>query len=235
MHVGDQNRRVPDTSPPRAGPAGGGQNTSAVTSSEVNMWVGPDTKYLLSVGAKYVPCMRADTRIKTARARERAQQCGVPPLNDTQAAYPCAEGLSGFSCCRLLNGRAGLTDNATCQQYAGASWAPGNVPCDERSGVVVVLRPCCEGFAGRCALRTREECAFYKGVFHETGRLCAEVNCLGPSCDMLYAAGVDADPALPNDVASANQAREAPPPARLGAAFVLGSLSTTATAALVGF
>lgn len=179
----------------------GSLQEGAVTENEVNMWIGPTRRYLLEVGARYTPCMRNDNRIQFQKARERAEQCGVPPEPDNEHVYNCDPGETGYSCCRLSDGRAGLTSQEECASYPGSLWqqSSGNVACVENTGLLIVLRPCCLGLTSRCEMLTKDACNFYGGTWHATSRLCSEQMCLEDVCLARYGSDLAPNPALLNE------------------------------------
>jgi hypothetical protein len=71
--------------------------------TERNYLYGPTTSYLVSIGAKFTLCMRADTDSNVILAKQRATECGL-------GTNTCDDPLmySGYSCCGLTSGRKGM-------------------------------------------------------------------------------------------------------------------------------
>eukprot|EP00729_Bicosta_minor_P013592 gene13592-24322_t len=124
-----------------------------------NFLIGPSAEDLVFYGAKYAPCMRADTRLMASLAQQREAE---------------AETLG---CCKLtvLDGvSTGQTTEEGCP--AGGYWAEGK--CIEGGeGEVIKLRPCCIANNGTCSITTLEFCQFYDGVWDTTKQTCGETNC----------------------------------------------------------
>ena len=155
-----------------------------------NLWYGPNLNVLLRWGAKFTPCMRRDTAVYTALAQVRTEECGVYITNT------CALGNQfGYSCCTLSNFRSGMTSNKTCHQLKG-HWQWPNQLCSAADNIV--LRPCCTGFTGTCALLTEQQCSFEGGTYYMYNQLCSEINCLSASCQSIYGSNLTTDPLLIN-------------------------------------
>eukprot|EP00118_Oscarella_pearsei_P017384 m.171691 g.171691 ORF g.171691 m.171691 type:complete len:729 (+) comp39070_c1_seq4:1248-3434(+) len=159
-----------------------------------NMWIGPNGRYLIQVGAKFTPCMREDSKIYAAYARKYSEEGSS------------LEG--GYGCCILEREsyRAGAytTSRQCTSDYKGA-FQPAE-KCSEyitRTGdnILIEFRPCCTTVTGDCRLTSSDLCEFYEGKYHADEESCREVNCLSDVCSM---GGLSADvnntyqPANPN-------------------------------------
>eukprot|EP00048_Salpingoeca_helianthica_P024727 m.34874 g.34874 ORF g.34874 m.34874 type:complete len:834 (-) comp9557_c0_seq2:88-2589(-) len=169
-----------------------------------NMWIGPNTNYLLAFGAKYSLCMRSDNDLNAELAATRGRECGIAPNMCVDGGW--AQG-KGFSCCTIAgNGRSGMTDNATCASVFG-TWTGAhgqNTRCDEMF-TNVVLRPCCVGNTGTCRLLTHSQCQYINGTFHTTAQLCSDVMCLADVCQMRTGPTISASRTFANQPDSPNQ------------------------------
>eukprot|EP00050_Salpingoeca_kvevrii_P017500 m.65747 g.65747 ORF g.65747 m.65747 type:complete len:629 (+) comp7585_c0_seq1:203-2089(+) len=185
----------------------GSRDTTAELTTEANMWFGPTKSYMLSIGAKFPPCMRKDGQIKSRLARQRSEQCGITSLSGQPNI--CEGSETGYSCCVLPTNNAGMTSQEECAAQGG-NWqlevpSGNNKACDENAGLSIVLRPCCIGHESKCEMLTQQQCAFKSGIFHSDQRLCSEVPCLVETCKLRNEDTLEQDPLLLNDVANPNQ------------------------------
>ena len=182
----------------------GTTNTSALQIAIVNPFYGPTTKDLLEWGARIAPCMRQDSLIFAQLAQVRTNECGIYPNYCETGQW--IDGI-GVSCCNLTaSNRLGMTDKPTCDANFGTWLSNGanqSKLCDESANIV--LRPCCLGYTGQCAILTETECALQSGTVIKDKQLCSQVNCLGIACELNTGARLSADPALNNVPLDPNQ------------------------------
>eukprot|EP00050_Salpingoeca_kvevrii_P002881 m.207381 g.207381 ORF g.207381 m.207381 type:complete len:624 (+) comp10710_c0_seq1:4116-5987(+) len=173
--------------------------TGATRIVEKNFLLGPKAAYLVSMGAKFTPCMRKDTDLQAIAAEERERECGQVD-NICEGSDPNA----GYGCCGLPNSRKGMTDKATCDAEGGTYLA--QTACNNDQDFIVI-RPCCRTtLSSRCKLLTDSECAFHDGIWHDRDILCSEVMCLGDICSIERAGlAVTADDRLKNEPKNPDQ------------------------------
>eukprot|EP00049_Salpingoeca_infusionum_P006385 m.106125 g.106125 ORF g.106125 m.106125 type:complete len:632 (-) comp13293_c0_seq7:443-2338(-) len=140
------------------------------TFTPANIFIGPATKYLVSFGAKYNPCMRKDTQIFSNLAKQKQEE-------------------QSLGCCSNQEG-CGMTTKRGCPSTS--SFAGEGVDCDATCGHHII-GPCCTQMNGTCELVTQDYCSFVSGVWHENATLCSEVSCLESTCGMSMK-----DPEQPN-------------------------------------
>lgn len=206
------------------------RDTVVNRTDEFNWSIGPSYKYLMNYGAKFTPCMRADTGIETAAAKQRSEECVWQVPVSSPVGYQCDEslftaatdGTNGYACCRLPldagSVRCGMTSHAQCTAYHETaridmdvtSWVQGQL-CDDREDFIT-LRPCCGGIDETCEVTTEEQCAFKVGFWHADKMLCSDTMCLDTGCkfwdseeDNNPVDTVTADPKLRNIPDNPNQ------------------------------
>ena len=84
-----------------------------------------------------------------------------------------------------------------CVRQSGAVWYQGTDCRENRTEFAkcdVVLRPCCMGDYGQCALLTESICVGAQGRFHADKNDCSEVNCLDDVCGFGGVGGPGAEP-----------------------------------------
>ena len=128
-----------------------------------NPWIGAPIPFLVTIGAKFTPCMREDHKINARNARIREEN-----IID-----------GGFGCC--VNGNwIGTTSPSNC---AGSNSTAGDA--DYRQGVVcsetdlrslINFRPCCVSLTGRCQLLLELDCEERQGIYHPEADTCSEVH-----------------------------------------------------------
>ena len=180
-------------------------DTSAVRTSEVNPWVGPDKNFLLSYGAKYTPCMRRDNDITTKLQNERLiKECGANGVVCEGGGFSAGFGMS---CCCVTNTTfCGMTNKTYCDTVGGTWLSKGgqNMLCSEVLNIV--LRPCCLGRRSSCELLTETQCFYRKGVWHTDKQLCSQTMCLSGVCDTVIGGfKLQPDSSKPNEASSNNQ------------------------------
>lgn len=137
-----------------------------------NMWIGPDARYLIHIGAKFTPCMRTDHRIF-------ARYAEILDREDNEG---------GRGCCILdLGYRVGIyVTSQKCDSYQGHFQA--GLTCTKYlqtgDSVLIEFRPCCTTITGSCTLASKDLCDFYEGTFFQDKENCSEVNCLDKVCGM---------------------------------------------------
>ncbi|XP_048747629.2 inactive rhomboid protein 1-like [Ostrea edulis] len=137
-----------------------------------NVWIGPDEKFWISVGAVYSTCIREDFKLILATVKKNYSSSAV------------------LGCCEVANRNAAgtLTQQECEQETAGVGiWKIG-VPCGSRptgqNSVSHNIKPCCVNTRGECRMTSHQHCIFLEGVFHqEKGREhCSLVNCISEIC-----------------------------------------------------
>ena len=153
-------------------------NTSAEKEIKANIFVGPESSYLVEFGAKFSHCMREDKQQLTEASAERAKECGssVAEVCDPSNAVAYSEGR-GFSCCEVARTEGGvnvrdygMTDRARCNQTqfdengnpipgVTTAWMNGggsspHFACLESTNRII-LRPCCNVAEGTCSVGCR--------------------------------------------------------------------------------
>ncbi|XP_071947971.1 inactive rhomboid protein 1-like [Antedon mediterranea] len=138
-----------------------------------NVWIGPNAKYWIGVGAMYSPCMRKDHFIKIESAKDNLYYRNEP-----------------LGCCEIdIRNTAGTTTEKECQKltYGVGTWS---LPvCSARMAgsnyVAHTIRPCCVGLTGRCEMLSHEHCAILHGTYHQrVYEHCSQVNCLEDICTL---------------------------------------------------
>eukprot|EP00299_Pterocystis_sp_00344_P011705 c5505_g1_i1.p1 GENE.c5505_g1_i1~~c5505_g1_i1.p1 ORF type:complete len:624 (+),score=120.41 c5505_g1_i1:203-1873(+) len=143
------------------------------TTEASNMWFGPTTRGLLHWGVKYTPCMRHEDWIDDV-------------LDSTK------EIESSFGCCQTEEGRCAMMNGTDCYDE---TWTfHSEMKCD-RIDVCdeIVLRPCCFGLDGQCAVVAEDYCNALDGMWHDKKQLCSEVNCMEGLCGLGGFHGKDPD------------------------------------------
>ncbi|XP_053711743.1 inactive rhomboid protein 2-like [Synchiropus splendidus] len=180
-----------------------------------NFWIGPSSKDLIHLGAKFSPCIRQDQQIvkliQDAKNRERESACCIQ--NDNSGCVQtlrsdCSETLATFM--KWDNEHVGIirSSGSVCHQDPRLCEEPASTelhtwPDDITQWPVctspkkwkhtgyrhmdckIKARPCCIGTKGRCEITTREYCTFMHGHFHEDATLCSQVHCLADVCGLL--------------------------------------------------
>lgn len=137
------------------------ENTSYEES--VNPWVGSPIPYLVTIGAKFTPCMREDHKINARNARIREER-----LID-----------GGVGCC--VNGNwIGSTSKSNCAHNMTDNTDTDfveDMPCSKTQfRTVINFRPCCLSLTGRCQLLLERDCDERKGTYHQNADTCSEVS-----------------------------------------------------------
>eukprot|EP00039_Didymoeca_costata_P029346 m.24283 g.24283 ORF g.24283 m.24283 type:complete len:617 (+) comp7591_c0_seq4:17-1867(+) len=127
-----------------------------------NFLIGPSAQDLIMYGAKYAPCMRKDTKIFAALARQREYE------------------QNNLGCCTVEFSQKAQTTQEECLANSG-EWVAGQ-RCSSSSSVEFRLRPCCLDNNGTCELTTSEYCEFFDGVWATDQQLCSETSCLAKRC-----------------------------------------------------
>ena len=193
------------TTEPGKGPACptnlfGNVDTTATVTENVNMWIGPDESYLIRFGAKFDPCMRQDSTVRSLARQTRYTECGGNGIECDAGGFAQGE---GYSCCRNF-GTYGMTPRDDCPN-AAVNWLSegggycepkGQNPCEEciPAESNVQLFPCCIGNLGECNLRTESECAFENGISFTSESLCSHVSCLVELCDTIIGVSPSSHP-----------------------------------------
>lgn len=179
---------------------------------EVNWTVGPTTKYLLALGAKFAPCMREEDKYSVNAARVRAEQC-VYQNAEFNCVTEFPDGQAGYGCCSSISGRLGMTSFEQCRTYFNEAlesdpssslteddfpgsdnstiyWAEGDLCTD--SGFLqsnIVLRPCCgirlNETQNHCEIMTQKECELREGAWQTDKLMCSETMCLTTICNVM--------------------------------------------------
>ncbi|XP_073248356.1 inactive rhomboid protein 1-like isoform X2 [Porites lutea] len=130
--------------------------------SGVNGFIGPNSSFLVTVGAKFGPCMKKleviENRVKSIEENE-----------------------SDFVCCSY-NGECGMMKNASCPGVVidSENCSSNSVNCTHG----ITLRPCCLGLYCQCQVISQSKCSFQRGHWHKDKLLCKDVNCLEGICAM---------------------------------------------------
>ncbi|CAH3150014.1 unnamed protein product [Porites lobata] len=130
--------------------------------SGVNGFIGPNSSFLVTVGAKFGPCMKKleviENRVKSIEKNE-----------------------SDFVCCSF-NGECGMMKNASCPGVVidSENCTSNSVNCTRG----ITLRPCCLGLYCQCQVISQSKCSFQRGHWHKDKLLCKDVNCLDGICGM---------------------------------------------------
>jgi membrane associated rhomboid family serine protease len=134
-----------------------------------NFLIGPSAADLVFFGAKYGPCMRADTRLMASLAQQREEESET--LGCCKALV-----LQGYS--------AGQTTYEDCVGSDGSAgeWTQGGKCVEGDLTEVIKLRPCCIANNGTCQVTTEEYCTFYDGTWDITTQSCGETNCFANRC-----------------------------------------------------
>ncbi|XP_061194171.1 uncharacterized protein LOC133202371 [Saccostrea echinata] len=137
-----------------------------------NIWMGPNEKFWISVGALYSSCMREDYKLMLQTSKKNYTSTMV------------------LGCCEVASrNTAGTLTQKECDQETGGVgiWLNG-VPCGARptghNSVSHNIKPCCVNIRGECRMVSHKHCEFLEGTFHqETGKEhCSQVNCINDLC-----------------------------------------------------
>ncbi|XP_062613021.1 uncharacterized protein LOC134274803 isoform X2 [Saccostrea cucullata] len=137
-----------------------------------NVWIGPNEKFWISVGALYSSCMREDYKLMLQTSKKNYTSSMV------------------LGCCEVASrNTAGTLTEKECDQETGGVgiWLNG-IPCGERptgqNSVSHNLKPCCVNIRGECRMVSHKHCEFLEGTFHqEIGKEhCSQVNCINDLC-----------------------------------------------------
>lgn len=129
----------------------------------VNPWVGSPIPFLITIGAKFTPCMREDHKINARNARIREEK-----LID-----------GGVGCC--VNGNwIGSTSSSDCAHNKTGTGADTEFregqPCSQTDlRTLINFRPCCISLTGRCQLLLELDCEEREGEYHPEADTCSEV------------------------------------------------------------
>ncbi|XP_067657529.1 uncharacterized protein [Haliotis asinina] len=139
---------------------------------EVNMWVGPSSRFFIGMGALLSVCMRDDHNLHMR---------GVALNYSTERTLGCCEVHA--------RNTAGTTTKEECHSLTLGVGNWREVPCGQRQPgenyVQHVLKPCCTDERGTCLLISHEHCSFLGGTFHEREKEhCSQVNCPSEICQM---------------------------------------------------
>lgn len=159
------------------------------------------------MGAKYTPCMRADSRIlrqiEEERRLEAAQTgCCVGPDQKCFQTSSCPKQFATFT--RWAAGGRGRRTPVVCGQdprYCAdakahewgadiSRWPPCAQPAElvprreSHMHCELAGRPCCIQMHGQCRITTKEYCDFVHGYYHPNATLCSQVSCLNDVCGM---------------------------------------------------
>ncbi|XP_046585059.1 uncharacterized protein LOC124292029 [Haliotis rubra] len=139
---------------------------------EVNMWVGPSSRFFIGMGALLSVCMRDDHILHMQ---------GVAQNYSTENTLGCCEVQA--------RNTAGTTTKEECHSLTLGVGHWREVPCGQRQPgenyVQHVIKPCCTDERGTCLLISHEHCSFLGGLFHEREKEhCSQVNCPSEVCKM---------------------------------------------------
>ncbi|XP_020623672.1 inactive rhomboid protein 1-like isoform X1 [Orbicella faveolata] len=134
------------------------QNISRYTG--VNVFIGPNSSFLVHVGAKFVPCMKKLTVMEERIAKIAKQE-------------------ADFGCCSF-RGECGMMLNASCPGVIIRNCSSGSLNCTNG----ITLRPCCLGLHSQCEVTSEQSCIFRRGHWYKDKMLCSDVNCLDGICGM---------------------------------------------------
>ena len=130
-----------------------------------NPWIGAPIPFLITIGAKFTPCMREDHKINARNARIREEQ-----IED-----------GGVGCC--VNGNwVGSTSMSECAHSAGTAndtaFISGAVCSNSTTqyATLVNFHPCCISLTGRCQLLLEIDCEQRDGQYHPEAELCSQVS-----------------------------------------------------------
>jgi len=155
-----------------------------------NVFIGPAKRDVIRLGAMYPPCMRADAAHNMSTST---------PERDSEERVGCCIRGAGSSCHNAMEEDClGLAfwSNQSCQS-AICCEDPADYPgCLKKDAASlgpeseydlcrceIIARPCCtEG--GKCEILPEAHCYHHHGVYHQTARLCSEVDCLGDICGL---------------------------------------------------
>lgn len=136
-----------------------------------NIWIGPNEKFWISVGALFSSCMREDYKLMLEISKKNYSSSAV------------------LGCCEVaIRNTAGTMTQEECDQETGGVgvWKSG-VPCGSRAvaemSVSHNIKPCCVNTRGECRMVSHQHCHFMKGIYHKDNREhCSQVNCIGDFC-----------------------------------------------------
>jgi len=140
-----------------------------------NPWIGAPIPFLITIGAKFTPCMREDHQINARNARIREELI--------------EDGRVG--CC--VNGNwIGSTSISECAHSAGtandtAFTAGGTCSSITEYASLINFHPCCVSLTGRCQLLLEIDCQQRDGQYHPEAELCSQVSisvCASTMCSL---------------------------------------------------
>eukprot|EP00299_Pterocystis_sp_00344_P019266 c9577_g1_i1.p1 GENE.c9577_g1_i1~~c9577_g1_i1.p1 ORF type:complete len:715 (+),score=134.54 c9577_g1_i1:46-2190(+) len=132
-----------------------------------NPYYGPNVQTLVSWGSKWAPCMRAEQ-----------------VLLDSINAAKTAE--SEYGCCRNSDGDCGMMSSDSCNAFNSDFFSVGQ-NCSSLECRNIILRPCCYGISGACAVITEGHCKAIDGMWNPHKELCSDDNqCIFEVCGMGY-------------------------------------------------
>ena len=137
----------------------------------VNPWIGSPIPFLVTIGAKFTPCMREDHKINARNARIREEQ-----LID-----------GGVGCCVNGNwiGSTSISNCAHSNATANDTEFRSEVCSQTDLRSLINFRPCCVSLTGRCQLLLELDCEEREGVFHAGADTCSEVCMNNPLYSMI--------------------------------------------------
>ena len=139
----------------------------------VNPWIGAPIPFLITIGAKFTPCMREDHKINARNARIREEQ-----LID-----------GGVGCCVNGNwiGSTSISNCAHSNATANDTEFRSSVCSQTDLRSLINFRPCCVSLTGRCQLLLQLDCEERKGVYHAGADTCSEVCIIDNICMYMHA------------------------------------------------
>eukprot|EP00300_Choanocystis_sp_HF-7_P033086 c45377_g1_i1.p1 GENE.c45377_g1_i1~~c45377_g1_i1.p1 ORF type:complete len:543 (+),score=103.44 c45377_g1_i1:78-1631(+) len=137
-----------------------------------NPFFGPPVETLIGWGSTWTPCMRKEEIVSDNLDSSRTTEFD-------------------FGCCANQAGQCGMMSESTCTSVNNGNtlnFRGVNQPCADFSLCTagIVLRPCCFGIEGACALTTKEHCNVISGRFNEDQELCTNNDCIYQQCGMGY-------------------------------------------------
>ena len=129
----------------------------------VNPWIGSPIPFLITIGAKFTPCMREDHKINARNARIREEQridgdigcCVNGNWIGSTSISECAHNTATTNDTEFIeNQKCSITDLRT----------------------LINFRPCCISLTGRCTLLLELDCEERGGAYHPDADTCNEVS-----------------------------------------------------------
>lgn len=145
-----------------------------------NPYYGPTVQTLVLFGSKWAPCMRDEQQV----------------LDFVQESV---EGEFDFGCCIRSDSQCGMMSRTTCETTFGETFTTENQTCSDTGACAgILLRPCCFGIYGQCALLTESHCSALDGHWNEQGEECSQTQCINDVCGMTGSLKSAADGRHPN-------------------------------------